>query len=183
MRTSQLRQAFTLIEALLALAIIGVAFAALALTIVTNLRASVTASVSTATKAAANTVLEDILEDVLVVSGPTTDLTSFAFHNYYWSCPPTGATEPTVEPTHDDVSGSCSGTRQIGDITVDYVVVAGLGIEGEGFITVTVTASEDRRGQTLTIGDRVTCYDIYPAPTVTQPEPCPEPTTVGGGWR
>jgi prepilin-type N-terminal cleavage/methylation domain-containing protein len=59
---------FSLAEVLIALAVIGVAFGALALTQVTNLRASVTARSATDVKAAANLVLEGVMAEVLATA-------------------------------------------------------------------------------------------------------------------
>lgn len=169
---------FTIIEVLLALAVIGVAFAVLALSQANNMRASVTARLATETKAAANQVLEDLMATVLVTSGSAPSL-NFAFNDYYWSCPtpvtpPSGALAVVT-------SRSCTGTTTIGDVTVTHAIAGLTGIRGEGVLGITVTATHTHRGQTLTIGDRVTCYDIYPSPTSTAPEPCPSPTSTGGG--
>lgn len=175
---------FTLIETLIALAVIGIAFAALALSLVNNLRATTTARVATDAKAAANQVLERLLADVLVTGDTDSDgeVDYYAFEDYYWSCPDTAAT--SSPPSGVNTSMPCSGTdtASFPGMSVQHSIVAGYGIAGEGFITIAVTATDLNRGQILTIGDRVTCYDIYPSPDVTTPDPCPVPTAVGGGW-
>lgn len=182
MRRTMVRDGFTIIEALIALAVIGVAFAALSLSMVTNLRASTTARVATEVKSSANLVLERLLDNVLTTYDVGGDL-RYRFTDYYWSCEPSGATGSGPKPSFESVD--CAGTVQdvVDQIDVDFDVAAGLGIEGEGFVTITVTATDPNRGQELTIGDRITCYDIYPSPSVTTPRPCPEPLADGGGWR
>ncbi len=175
---------FTLVEVLIALAVIGVAFGALALTQVTNLRASVTAQTATETKAAANLVLEAILAEVLTTRDVSAGEFDFAY--YYWNCP------SSVEPPSGTVIVSpseplpCQGDRTINvgersEVDVEYAIVGESGILGEGVLTITVTATHEASRQRLTIGDRVTCYDVYPSPTSTAPEPCPLPTASGGG--
>jgi prepilin-type N-terminal cleavage/methylation domain-containing protein len=170
---------FSLAEVLIALAVIGVAFGALALTQVTNLRASTTARTATDVKAAANLVLEGLMAEVLatrVVSG----VRQFDFNDYYWTCPtvvnplPAGAI-PVV------TARTCTGNETVGDVGVAYRIAGEGGVIGEGVLTITVTATHAGNGQTLTIGDRITCYDIYPSPTSTAPEPCPTPIAAGGG--
>jgi len=175
---------FTLAEVLIALAVIGVAFGALALTQVTNLRASVTARTATETKAAANLVLEAILAEVLTTGDVSANEFDFAY--YYWRCP-SSVTPPTgtiiVPPTNPL---PCVGDRTVNagqpsEVTVRYAIAGESGILGEGVLTITITATHAASLQRLTIGDRVTCYDVYPSPTATAPAPCPRPTASGGG--
>lgn len=177
---------FSLAEVLIALAVIGVAFGALALTQVTNLRASVTARTATDVKAAANLVLEGVMADVLE-TGRVSGVLVFDFNDYYWSCPtsvtPSAGSLPVV------TIRTCTGTERIGDIDVAFTIAGESGILGEGVVSITVTAVHRPdtsapalpNAQRLTIGDRVTCYDIYPSPTSTAPAPCPTPTPSGGG--
>jgi hypothetical protein len=110
-----------------------------------------------------------------VVSGAL----QFDFNDFYWSCPtpvtPTAGSLPVV------TTRTCTGTETVGDISVTFRIAGEPGILGEGVLTITVTATQPTSGQTLTIGDRVTCYDIYPSPTSTAPAPCPTPTVAGGG--
>lgn len=169
---------FTLIEVLLALAVVGIAVAVLMLTQANNVRASVTSRLVTETKAAANQVLEELMAEVLETSGTAPNY-QFAFNDYYWSCPtpitPSAGSLPVVS------TRSCTGTVEIGDVTVSHAIAGLSGTRGEGVLGITVTAVHEHRDQSLTIGDRVTCYDIYPSPTATAPEPCPQPTETGGG--
>lgn len=178
MRNAYRQHGFTLAEVLIALAVIGIAFGALALVQVANLRASVSARLLTDTKAAANVVLEELMAQVLVTRTVGGTL-QFDFNDYYWSCPtpvtpPPGAL-PVIMPR------TCSGTRTVGDVTVAYSIRGESGVLGEGVLTISVTATHNQGGQTLTIGDRITCYDVYPSPTSTAPAPCPTPTATGGG--
>jgi len=170
---------FSLVEVLIALAVIGVAFGALALTQITNLRASTTARTATDVKAAANLVLEGQMALVLATRTVSGNL-QYDFNDYYWTCPsvvnplPSGAL-PVV------TARTCTGSVTVDDVNVAFRIAGDSGILGEGVLTITVTAVHSANGQTLTIGDRVTCYDIYPSPTSTAPEPCPVPRAGGGG--
>lgn len=167
----------TLVEVLLALVILGVGFIAMAFVQTNNLRMTTNARLTTEVKAAANQVLESVMGNVLsttVVSGTRL----FAFNDYYWSCP------TQLSPPAGVVLQSrpaCSDTRDIGDVSVTYTVAGESGVTGEGVLTVTVTALHSVGGQQLTLGDRVTCYDVYPSPTSLAPQPCPTPTASGGG--
>ncbi|HET9027721.1 MAG TPA: type II secretion system protein [Trueperaceae bacterium] len=171
---------FTIIEVLIALAVIGIAFAAMAFVQVNNLRATASARLASEVKAAANVVLEQQMSLVLATStDPYTGAKRYAFNDFYWSCPtpvtPSGGALAVV------TSRTCSGVERIGDVVVDYRIRGEAGILGEGLLTIIVTADHDLGTQTLTLGDRVTCYDIYPSPTSLAPEPCPVPTAVGAG--
>jgi prepilin-type N-terminal cleavage/methylation domain-containing protein len=189
---------FTLIEVLIALAIVGVAFAALGFVQVTNLRTSTTSRVVTETKNAANQVLEQLLADVLETeSCVSTESwcddtgTYYVFNDYYWSCPPE---EPLPSPdtdislgVRDDLREECEGTMRMStpsdhEVMVAYVLAGQPGIAGEGVLAITVTARHTAAtGVNLTIGDRVTCFDVYPSPTSQAPAPCPVPTSSGSG--
>jgi prepilin-type N-terminal cleavage/methylation domain-containing protein len=172
------QKGMTIVEVLLALVIIGAAFAGMAYIQTTNLRMTTNARLTTDVKAAANQVLEQVMSDVLETT-ITGGNKYFAFNDYYWTCPtaltpPTGALPVVNRP-------SCTGTRTIGDVQVTYAVAGESGVTGEGVLTVTVTAVHGAGGQRITLGDRVTCYDIYPSPTSLAPEPCPAPKAGGGG--
>jgi prepilin-type N-terminal cleavage/methylation domain-containing protein len=170
---------FTLIEVLVALVLILVAVGSMIFVQFTNLRTTVSARLLTETKAAANVVLEDLMAQVLVVENNPSSVTDFNFYHYYWSCP-TPQTPPSG-PAASATGIACSGTRTINDIAVAFAIHGASGVLGEGILTVTVTGTHSTRGQTLTIGSRITCYDIYPSPSATAPEPCPRPILGGGG--
>lgn len=168
----------TLVEVLIALVILSVAFTTMAFIQTNNLKMTTNARLTTAVKAAANQVLESVMTQVLAttVSGSTK---TFAFNDYYWTCPtpvkpPAGALAVVNTP-------DCGGTTTIGDIGVTYKISGEGGVTGEGVLTVAVTAVHSSGGQRLTLGDRVTCYDVYPSPTSLAPQPCPTPTASGGG--
>ncbi len=168
----------TIVEVLIALAVVGIAFAAMAFIQTNNLRMTTNARLTTDVKAAANQVLESVMNKVLAttVSGGTK---TYAFNDYYWTCPtqltpPAGALPVSSRP-------ACTGTTTIGDVAVAHEVAGESGVTGEGVLTITVTAVHSHGGQRLTLGDRVTCYDVYPSPTSLAPEPCPTPTSSGGG--
>jgi prepilin-type N-terminal cleavage/methylation domain-containing protein len=193
------RVGFTLIEVLIALAVIGIAFAALGFAQLTNLRASTSSRLVTETKSAANLVLEEVLNEVLKTESGCDRLADawcdengvyFAFNDFYWTCPSVaGPTGVDVLQVRDDreASDECSGQRIITvapDRTVDvqYTIFGESGVLGQGVLSVSVTATHRLGGSpSLTIGDRVTCYDVYPTPTAEAPAPCPIPGPGGGG--
>src|SRR5690606_23197412 len=168
----------TIVEVLIAVAVVGIAFAAMAFIQTNNLRMTTNARLTTDVKAAANQVLEAVMADVLAttVSGSTK---TYAFNDYYWTCPtqltpPSGALPVSSRP-------ACTGSTTVGPVVVTHEIAGESGVVGEGVLTITVTAVHNNGGQRLTLGDRVTCYDVYPSPTSLAPEPCPTPTASGGG--
>lgn len=192
--TSARSAGFTLIEVLIALAVIGIAFAALGFVQITNLQASSGARLTTETKAAANAVLEDILAEVLATEScdPAVnycDATGvyYAFNDFYWTCPssitpPAGALAVRFNRS---AGNECRGTRSVSvasdrSIPVTFVIAGEEDILGQGVLSIQVTATHPLGGgPSLTIGDRVTCFDVYPSPTSEAPAPCPDP--VAGG--
>lgn len=188
-------QGLTILEVLVALSVIAIAFLALAMSQITNLKATVRTQSITDLKAAANVVLEEKMSDVLeaevVSSGDPggydiediykdsngqeqTRYLRFWFLDYYYECstrePPSGMRtlrHPDCTPdTPEDFE----------NITVPWEYVGRTGIEGEGLIDIIVTANHSS-GSSLTIGDVVSCYEVYPSPSSEVPMPCPEPAT------
>lgn len=176
---------------LIALAVIAIAFAALALVQVSSFRASSRTTLATNVKAAANRVLEQKMGEVLAVdtdsstgcNSSTADEVDgstykcFRFVDFYWSCPTKPLNASTLAGRTIRGVTCTEADKTYGPdphISVSYAVSGGSGIMGEGLLNVTVTASDDR-GPTITLGDAVTCYDVYPSPSVTAPKPCPEP--------
>ncbi|MDX2006501.1 MAG: prepilin, partial [Meiothermus sp.] len=187
----------------IALAVLAVGFTALLYRQVGNLKASTQSKLNTQVKAAANRVLEQKLAEVLVVQMDDTSATpagssntissssfvdessatvfnrsgvkqSFFFVDYYWNCP-----EAQTPPTGSGVRSSfrsvtCAGTESVDGISVSWNIRAQSGFTGEGVLDVVVTASTPGGGR-LTLGSRVSCYDIYPSPSANAPKPCPTP--------
>lgn len=191
-----MRKGLTLVEVLIALAVLGIAFGALLMSQVSNLRTNAQARFATDAKAAAVQVLERRSAEVLkseVVSAlspykdapldpnnPSGNWRSFYFVDYYFSCPTQVAPSPKQRgglATNLRPGLTCSGTEMVGGIPVAWSIRGESGILGEGVVTVVVTANHPR-GPKVTMGRRVTCYDVYPSPTQDQPAPCPPP---GGG--
>lgn len=196
-----MRKGLTLVEVLVALAVLGLAFGALLMSQLSNLRANAQARFATDAKAAAVQVLEKLSAEVLkseVVpatspykdaplnpNNPLGDWRSFYFVDYYFSCP------TRVNPSPKQRQGlqsnlrpglACSGTETVGGIPVAWSLWGESGIRGEGVVTLVVTATHPR-GPKVTMGRRVTCYDVYPSPTQDQPAPCPPPNPPPGGGR
>ena len=192
---------FTLIEVLIALAVIGIAFAALGFVQLTNLQASSSSRLVTETKSAANSVLEDVLAEVLLTAPCTNTGTEenpvyaadcdrtgvyYAFNDFYWTCPTTiTPLPPGTLAVRTNRSDTCIGSRSVTvgslqPIPVQYVIRGESDTVGQGVLSVQVTATHPLGSRpSLTIGDRITCFDVYPTPTSEAPAPCPDPT-VGG---
>jgi prepilin-type N-terminal cleavage/methylation domain-containing protein len=182
----------TIVELLIALVVIGVAFTALAMSQLSSLRASAGTRLVSETKAHANQVLEDQMAAILqvdaVAKGSQYDDSdpgaaagrSFHFIDYYYRCP--SAVTPPLGTRANLRNVTCSGNVTSADnlITSTWSVVGEGGPLGEGSIVVTVSAVH-QRGPRLTLLNRITCYDVYPSPTATAPKPCPEPKQSGGG--
>lgn len=197
----------TLIEVLLALAIVGIAFAALAVSQVSNLRSSSRSRMLTEAKTVASSVLEQEMNAVLqkqTASGGLYDDGNgyhYAFIDYYYGCPTTVTSSQLPSDIRGgDVSlisvpspGCTNGPAGTDVTTKDGVVntvwsIAGatppanapsLVALGEGVVDVTVTSKIG--GSSITLADSVTCYDVYPTPQVDAPAPCPTPTQSGAG--
>ena len=184
-------QGLSIIELLIALAVIAIAFFALAMSQLSDLRATTRSRAVSEVKASANRMLETQMAEVLkvdtVTPGDILDDTRlndtpqgrrFWFIDYYFSCPdvqtPTGA-----RTTLDSVSCESSSTE--GDITTSWTIAGESGTLGEGSILLTVTSANGITGSSLTLSNRISCYDVYPSPKATAPEPCPAPTSSGGG--
>ena len=190
MKRRSATQGLSLIELLIALAIIAVAFGALALVQVNNLKASSRSRLTTDTKAAANQVLERVMANVLKVDSygenscdstyadqGTSQSTykCFWFTDYYWQCPSLSGNAPrSLRTSSSDCTPTEPSPAEYPDVNVAVRIYAGSGTLDEGVLNVAVTAT-DPHGPQITVGDAVTCYDVYPSPTVTAPTPCPEP--------
>lgn len=191
-----MRKGLTLVEVLIALAVLGIAFGVLLMSQVSNLRANAQARFTTDAKAAAVQVLEKLSAAVLkseVVPATSSykdapldpnnlsgDWRSFYFVDYYFSSPTKVNPSPKQREglqTNLRLGLACSGTETVGGIPVAWNLRGESGIQGEGVVTLVVTATHPR-GPKVTMGRRVTCYDVYPSPTQDQPAPCPPP---GGG--
>lgn len=196
MRRRQSNGGFSLIELLIALAIIAIAFGVLALVQVNSLRASSRSRLTTDTKAAANQVLEKVMASVLKVDTngndgcdathadqgtDTSTYKCFWFTDYYWQCPAyTGSTTHRPSRTTTDCTPTESLPAAYPDVNFNVRIYAVTGKDpltnapNEGVLNVAVTGTSSH-GPSITVGDAVTCYDVYPSPSVTAPAPCPEP--------
>lgn len=197
-------QGLSLIELLIALAIISIAFLALALSQVSSLRASTRSQLLTSVKSAGNLVLEQVSAEVLktvALSGLTTcdsanlcDQTdsstgtkrflSYKFIDYYHYCASGSPSSGLRNTFRSQVSGvpsdsqvaQCTGTVTVAPNTVAWSVSAppSSGYDAEGVLDITVSVSNPQ-GSGITLGNTITCYDVYPAPKKDTPRPCPDP--------
>ncbi|WP_119341277.1 prepilin [Meiothermus hypogaeus] len=179
----------SIVELLVALAIIGIAFVPLVLSQLSSLRASAQTGLVSQVKAAATAELERQTALVLQVETPPSsnslrdDISankSFYFVDYFYSCPNPPVALPTPSSNSSRTalrSGiSCdngSGTTN-NQITTRWSVARESGLLGEGLIIITVTATHSR-GPTVTLVNRISCYDVFPSPTSDAPAPCPTP--------
>lgn len=139
------KQGFTLLEVLIALAIIGITFAVLAATQVTTLRVTSDSRRASDATEFANRELESAAN--LVVRN---------FMQFYNDC---GAGPCNVNVG----SGRNAGQRSIEVAGADYLEA------GLIRVTVSVTSPADVEFSRL-----VSCMDVQPPPTVAAPHPCPD---------
>ncbi len=139
----------TLVELLIALAVMAVAFGVLVFSQVTNYRATARAGVVSQVKDTATQILENQVGVVLA-----------NFTRYYNGCP------------NGNESGSnfvCSGTG--------FIINSGVneGLEGEGQILIQSSATS--QGITINLATKVSCYDSFASRTAAigagSLEPCP----------
>lgn len=186
------KSALTLIEILVALALIGIVFAALAALQVQTVRASATARDVTQVKAEANRLLERILDVTTGVSTSTNPgLTDYAFSDYYVVCilegdataisnayPGYVATDFDLDvPCGDTDSGSTIGFTAEARMNSDWSInpVPGGGVLAEGVMLLSVTTVHDDGSPAVTLGSAITCYDFFSGANAEVPEPCPVP--------
>ena len=191
----------TVVEVLIALAVIAVAFAALAYAQLTSLKASSRSRLTSQAKTVAENVLENQLKQVLKVDtsssisgtayndGSSTNPKEFYFVDYYYGCPspaepiqhPTG-TRSAVNSAVIQCTGTVQRTVQDGTVKATWTIDGESGPLGEGVVDITVTAKHSS-GPSVTLSDRVSCYDVYPSPTIDTPAPCPVAEQSPGGGR
>jgi type II secretory pathway pseudopilin PulG len=180
----------SIVELLVALAIIGIAFVPLVLSQLASLRASAQTGLASQVKAAATAELEGQTALVLQVESPPSnnnlrdDISankSFYFVDYFYACPNPAISLPSPAPSNSSRTAlrtgiNCdngSGTTH-NLITTRWNVARETGIVGEGLLTITVTSTHSR-GPTITLVNRISCYDVFPSPTSNAPAPCPTP--------
>lgn len=137
-------QGLTLIEVLIAIVIIAVAFIALASSQLTNLRVTRDSELASLATQTANEELEYLIQAIL------DDYVS------YQACP--GAAD------------ICSGTRSEGSFTVDYDIShddATYSLKGLILVEINVSGPSS-----ATLSHYVSCMDVSPPPTVTTPGAC-----------
>ena len=141
------RLGLSLIEVLIALAVIGVAFGILAVTQVGNLRISAESRLASQATEIANTELEGAVRCLLS--------TRTAFESVGVDC---------VDEVGAFTDGRFEGlveVRQLGDA-----------YEQEGLLVVTARITEPVQAVFARL---VSCIDVQPAPAIADHPPCPEP--------
>ena len=175
-----MRKGFTIIEVLIAMAILGIAFTALLMNQLSNLRTTARMRMVTEIKAALTQVLDSKTAEILAKTGNS--ITDFTFYDYYWGCPTdvSGASTIIERPLN---SVACEGTSTTGRVQVTWTIAGESGLEGEGLILLTATGAVSNvpNSPRVSLVRRVSCYDVYPSPTQDAPAPCPKPERNGGG--
>lgn len=174
----------TVLEVLVAMAVLAIAFSALVFTQIASMSATAKNRNLTVVKAAATRVLEDKMRDILgnYANPSNPSERYYYFTDYYESCP--SVLSPPSRPLANPLP--CSGTvaSDGNTITSTWVVRYEPGaLDGEGQLRLTVT-SVRVGGPTLALVNIISCYDIYPSPTVGVPTPCPTDgslTAMGAG--
>ncbi|WP_279231542.1 type II secretion system protein [Thermus thalpophilus] len=170
----------TIVEVLIALAILGVAFGALLLNQLSSLRTSTRMRLVTEIKSTLSQVLEAQAASIVAKNGAS--VAPFNFYDYYWGCPSPVANAQSIvgRPLN---SVACTGSTTLGRVRVAWTISGEGGIPGEGVILLQAAASIPSLANSprVTLVKRVSCYDVYPSPTKDAPAPCPTPTASGGG--
>lgn len=182
----------TLVELLIALAILGIILTPLVVSLVNSLRATSRSGFSSETKAVAVRVLEAQSALVARVESPPSNNNylddsstnqSYYFTDYFYSCPsvvtpPSGVRGTSTSNLRTPIAcDNGSGTRT-GSIVTRWTIAGESGINGQGVVIVSVTSIHDR-GPSITLANRISCYDVVPVPTADAPKSCP-PETYGG---
>lgn len=184
----------TLIELLIAIAILGIILTPLVVSLVNSLRVTSNAGLASQVKASAVRTLEAQSALVARVESPPSNVSyqddattnqSYYFIDYFYSCPsvvtpPAGA--PSVRSANSAnlrtvACNNGAGTRS-GSIVTSWSIAGESGVNGQGVVVVSVTATHDR-GPSITMVNRISCYDIVPSPSADAPITCP-PATYGG---
>lgn len=168
----------SLVELLVALAILGTVFMVLANSQIANLRTTARSQASTQARALALRELETLSSRVLQVTpAAPTIYGKYAFARYYDFCRTTPLPVPAgVAPVACRSEAGAAVAWEIvseADLSADPAER----VKGEGQVRLNLTVV-DARGVPFSVVERVSCYDVYPSPTSTAPAPCPEP--VGG---
>lgn len=168
-------------EVLIALLVIALAFTALLVNQLSSLQVSARSRAVTEIKAAGNRQLEEVTAILLSSDedpvDPANNPRLYWFSDYYYAC--TGRTPPAGFRTLRISALECAGSTG-SDLSWTVSRLPGddlLASEGQLFVTVNSVRSDS--GAALTLTGQVSCYDIFPSPTKTAPEPCPEPTQGG----
>jgi Tfp pilus assembly protein PilV len=165
----------SLIEVLVSLTMITVALSGIITAQVGNLRVTSNAKMRTDLKAESVRVIERVTAIVLKGNNTAGSSTKPLFNDYYAVCGPSGAVLPSgLRITRD----ACQGTLERSQYVIQSGVTDTPGdtYQSEGLLTITVTTTVN--GSSFTLGNRISCYDIYPTPTVDTPDAC---GNVGGG--
>lgn len=166
----------TLIELLVVMAIIAVAFTVLATGAISNLRGTATSRAQTQVKGVAVAEMERVANFALYVdSTKTAPSDKYAFLWYYNNC--VGSTLPARCQGSD--TGKGTSWKIVSESNDTATGAAKYMAEGQLLIQVSATNST---GSSYAITKRISCYDVYPAPKTTAPDPCPPvPTLPTGG--
>jgi prepilin-type N-terminal cleavage/methylation domain-containing protein len=166
----------SLIEVLTSLSVIAIAFSGFIFGQVGNLKLSSNARARTELKAQAIRVIEHVTANVLKGNNSVGSSSKPLFNDYYSVCQSGLTSAPAgMRILLTDCQGELENST--------YTIVSGANdtpgdlYQSEGILTITVTTTIN--GNTFTLGNRISCYDIYPTPTVDTPDACG--STVGGG--
>lgn len=185
------KQGVTLVELLIAIAILGIILTPLVVSLVNSLRATSNAGLASQVKASAVRTLEAKSAEAARVESPPSNSSyqddastnqSYYFTDYFYRCPsvvtpPSGVRNANSANLRSVVCDNGSGTRD-GSIVTRWSIAGESGINGQGVVIVTVTATHDR-GPSITVVNRISCYDLVPSPTADAPKSCP-PESYGG---
>lgn len=147
----------TLIEILVALAIIGLAFAALASLQISNLRVTRDSKLASIATQVGNEAMEQVVKEFLAQVDSSTSKPVFTCGGASYM--------------------ACSGTLGIQVDDAAYAATYNVAVNSTtGIATVTVDVDDPKA---VSFSQLVSCMDVVPPPSFAEPAPCPNPS--GGG--
>lgn len=149
------RGGLTVVEVLIALVVMAIAFAALALTQVSTMRMNADSRRMSDATDFANDVLEDKTKEILA-----------DYSTVLGAC----ATPDACSESLSDHDSRYQGTLTWGRLGSGYL--------DEGLIRIAVEVTSPTR---VSFYRTVSCIDVNPAPSVALPDPCPFVPAGGGG--
>lgn len=182
----------TLIELVLALALMGIIFAVLASVQLRSVQASAMSRDSTLLKTEANRVLERMVFKT-TRRKPDSTPSDYSDDTYYYddfvaACAEDGCDKTALDEANLTIDGIAPSDHVDISMWIEVPSPGSFDPDGDGIgftmqdtggiLLLSVRATHTVRGTSVTLGSAISCYDVFPTPVATAPDPCPD---AGGG--